>query len=296
MDIQKEIISGFWSQDLKRNIEDTGYRFSEQDLLAIAYRFSPSYAERLRLLSLVAEHCPTVSDHARKCMAYQKKCLAHFLDHACDQLYELKIQDDPSNPNDCDERYLCESYEAALEMIDGFYREYDFALEQPTVRYTITKRCILRKGSTFREDDCGEAVLGAGKVLISVDNIPGETEHGPCPDDCAGCNQLCIHDLEAAFPNFLPHQSPVQYRLPNGAVRYGIDLSYMWDVPLTECYIIPLDSKMMTSREYESQWGCHWHEHIPVPNVRPVFPDDLPDNLRENYMAFLPWCTEKFGS
>ena len=295
MDLQKEILSWFWSQELKQHIEKTGYRFSEAYLLAIAYKFAPSYAERLRMLNLVAENCPTVSDHARKIIAYQEKCLSHFLSHTQDQVYELKIKEDPSDPHDYEERYLCESYEAALDMIDRFYEEYDFAREKPTVRYTVAKRCILRKGNPFREDHSGEAILGAGKVLISVDNIPGETEYGPCPADCKDCGQLCIHDLEVDFPNFLPPRSPVQYRCSDGSLRYGIDLSYILKSPLTEFYIIPLESEMLTSREYDDRWGCHWHEHIPVPNVRPVSPDALPEKLRDNYLAFLPWCTSTFG-
>ena len=295
MDLQKDILDWFWSLDLKKHIEETGYRFSEADLLAIAYKLAPSYGQQLRMLNLVAENCPTVSDHARKIIAYREKCLAHFVEHDPYQVYELKIQEDPSDPRDCEERYLCESYEAALDMIDGFYLEYDFVSEKPTVRYTVTKRCILRKGGSFREDHCGEAILGAGKVLISVDNIPGETEHGPCPADCKDCGQLCIHDLEVDFPNFLPPRSPVQYRLPNGCIRYGIDLSYTFKSPLTEFYIIPLESEMLTSREYDDRWGCHWHEHIPVCNVRPVSPEALPEKLRENYLAFLPWCISTFG-
>jgi len=295
MNIQNEIIACLWSEDLKRYIKETGFLFSEQDLLAIAYKFAPTFDERLRLLELVAGNCPGVSNHARKCIAYQEKCLTHFQTCQPGQVYELKILDDPSDRDCCEERYLCESYEAALEMIDGFYRCYDFAPEQPTVRYTITKRCILRKGDVFREDHCGEAILGAGKVLISVDNIPGETEHGPCPADCKDCGQLCIHDLEVDFPNFLPPRSPVQYRLANGHIRYGIDLSYTFKSPLTDFYIIPLESEMLTSREYDDRWGCHWHEHIPVPNVRPVSPDALPEKLRENYLAFLPWCISTFG-
>ena len=54
MELQKEILSCLWSEDLKRHIEETGFRFSQEDLLAIAYLFAPSFAERLRLLELVA--------------------------------------------------------------------------------------------------------------------------------------------------------------------------------------------------------------------------------------------------
>lgn len=294
MELQKEIISCLWSEDLKRYIEETGFRFSEEDLLAIAYNFAPTFAERLRLLELVARHCPSVADHAEKCITYQEKCLAHFLRHSPDQVYELKILDNPSDPQDYEERYLCESYEAALDMIDGFYKEYDFSPEQPTVRYTIAKRCILHKGNSFREDDCGEAILGAGKVLLSVDNIPDETEFGPCQEDCVGCTLPCIYNMEAAFPPFLPDRSPVRYRLPNGKEEYGIHLKLNWVGLGCELYVIPLDGEMMNTRDFDAHWGGHWHQHIPAPYVRSVPLDSLPQNLRDNLHAFRRWYREKF--
>lgn len=289
MDVQKEIISCLCSEDLRRYIEETGFRFSEEDLLSIAYQFAPSFDKRLRLLDLVARNCPSVSEHAEKCIVWQKKCLAHFLSHDTNHIYELRIIDDPSNRHSYEERYLCESYEAALEMIDGYYREYDFAPEQPTVRYTIAKRRILRKGQPFREDDCGEAILSAGKVLVSVDNIPNETEFGPCVDECVGCTKPCIHNMEAAFPYFLPSPSPVRYRLSNGQEDYGVHLHLNGIGLGTELYIIPLDSEMMHNRDFDTRWGGHWHQHIPAPYVLALSPDALPEKLRENYAAFTAW-------
>ena len=289
MDLQKEFIDCLWSEDLKRHIAETGFRFSEEDLLAIACKHAPSFAERLRLLELVARNCPQVSDHAKKCILYLKKCLARFLSHDANQVYELRIVDDPSDRHGYESHYLCESYEAALEMIDGHYKEYDFAPEQPTVRYTITKRCILRTGDPFREDHCGEAILSAGKVLVSVDHIPDETEFGPCADDCMDCAKPCIHNMEVAFPNFLPNFAPVQYRLPNGSMYYGISIFFEGFCLGPELYIIPLDGDMLNSRNFDAHWGGHWHEHVPSPNVRAVPLDSLPEKLRENYHAFVAW-------
>lgn len=289
MELQKEILSCLWSEDLKRHIEETGFRFSEEGLLSIAYLYAPSFAEQLRLLELVARNCPSVSEHAEKCITWQQKCLAHFLSHDPNHVYELRIIDDPSDCHSCEERYLCESYEAALEMIDGFYAEYDFAPEQPTVRYTIAKRCILRKGQPFREDDCGEVILSAGKVLVSVDNIPNETEYGPCADDCVGCTNPCIHNMEVAFPYFLPDRSPVRYRLPNGREEYGVHLHLSGIGLGTDLYIVPLDSEMQNSREFDSHWGGHWHEHIAAPYVRSASLSELPEKQRENFHAFIAW-------
>lgn len=293
MDLQKEILSCLWSKDLKRHIEETDFRFSQEDLLAIACQFAPNFSERLRLVGLIAQQCPEVSDHAEKYIAWQHRCLAHFVSHDSSYVYELRILDDPSDRHAYEERYLCESYEAALEMIDGFYQCYDFAPEQPTVRYTIVKRAILRAGQPFREDACGEAILGAGKLLIEVDDIPNESEHGVCPADCVDCPIRCIRNLDVAFPEFLPNRAAVQYRLPNGSLHYGIYLCFDWVGLGCDAYVIPLDSEMMNTQDFDAHWGGHWHEHIPRPYVRSVPLEELPNNLRENYHAFTAWLTDK---
>ncbi len=291
MNVQKEVVSYLWSEDLKRHIDETGFLFSQEDLLSVACQFAPNFAQRLRLVELIAQHCPDTSEHAKKYIAWQQRCMKHFTDHDSGHVYELRILDDPSDRNCCEERYLCESYEAALEMIDGFYRCYDFAPEQPTVRYTIAKRCILRKGDPFREDNCGEAILGAGTVLIEVSDIPDQSEFGPCPEDCVDCSIRCIRNQDVEFPAFLPDRAAVQYRLPNGSIHYGIRLSLNMVGLGCDAYIIPLDSQMMNTRDFDAHWGNHWHEHVPRPNVRSVSPDSLPENLRENYHAFTAWLS-----
>lgn len=72
--LQKEIISCIWSKGLKKHIAQTHYSFNETELLDIAYHFSPTFDERLRLLQLLTEHAPDVSKHAAQCIAWQHKC------------------------------------------------------------------------------------------------------------------------------------------------------------------------------------------------------------------------------
>lgn len=287
MALQKEILSCLWSADLKRYLEENPVDFSENDLLTMAYHFAPTFEERLRLLGLVAKHCPGVSDYAARCIAWQRKCLNHFRRHSVDEVYELRILD---KPGAYEERYLCESYEAALEMIDGFYAEYDFAPEAETVRYTIAKRSILHSGQPFREDELGEVILSAGKVLISVSDIPGESENGPCSHSCPKCAAPCIEIREVdSFPAFLLDRSPVRYRFPSGREEFGIHLRLNWNGPGAMLYIIPLDSEMMNERSFDKDWGWHWHEHISAPWVTSAPLSQLPEKLRENYKTFTAW-------
>ncbi|MBR4308173.1 MAG: hypothetical protein IKT58_01120, partial [Oscillospiraceae bacterium] len=163
---------------MKTRLDEMGYIFTDSELLGIAFHYAPSFAERLRLMGLLAEQCPTVSDHARKCIRWQEVCLERFKAHGENEIYELHIKD---TPDAYEERYLCRSYEAALEMIDGFYKEYAFTPD-PRASYTVEKRKILDVGQAFEEDALGGCTLRTGKVLVSVDRFPEETEHGPCPE------------------------------------------------------------------------------------------------------------------
>ena len=54
--LQEEILTCIWSTDLKQYIAEHNYAFSSTELLSIAYHYAPTYAERLRLLQLLADY------------------------------------------------------------------------------------------------------------------------------------------------------------------------------------------------------------------------------------------------
>lgn len=284
--LQKEIISCIWSSDLRKCIKELDYEFTGEELLGIAFHFAPDYAERLRLLSLLVSHAPDVSAHASRCIDWQRKCLEQFRVHGEHEIYELQIK---LEPDDYEERYLCTSFETALQMIDEFYKHYDFTHETETTRYRIEKRKILQPGQPFSEDNLGECVFSSGKTLLSVDVCLLETENGPCVHSCADCLDSCILNLEVCFPAFLPSRSAVKYRLPDGSLHYGIHLNRLGYDEMESCYIIPLDGEMLKNRSYDESWGYHWHEHIPCPYVEAIPKSALNAQLRENYDAFTAW-------
>ena len=164
--LQQQILSCIWSTDLKNYIKEHNYIFTSTELLSIAYHFAPTYAERLRLLQLLADYAPDVSEFAAQCVSFQNECLERFCQHGENEVYELRIKDDPDA---YEERYLCDSYQTALDMIDGFDRKYDFATEKDTAHYVITKRKVLQSTDAFQEDELQACELGAGKVLISAE-------------------------------------------------------------------------------------------------------------------------------
>lgn len=274
--LQEEILSCIWSADLKKHIKEHSCIFTSAELLSIAYHFAPTYSERLRLLQLLADYAPDVSEFACHCVRFQNACLEQFCQHGDNEVYELRIQDDPDA---YEERYLCASYQTALDMIDGFYREYDFLPEKDTVRYVIAKRKVLQAADAFQEDELQTCVLGAGKVLISAEIWRQEND----PKDE-------IEDVE--FPAFIPFLSAVRYKKADNRICRGVCLADD-ALPSDSCYVIPLDDEMLKSRDYEKRWGYHWHEHIPGPNIE-VFPvEDLTDEERSNYFAFVEFWKKR---
>ena len=119
------------TEALKTQIEAQDYVFTEKELLGIAFHYAPSFEGRLRLLQLLVDHAPTVSDHAAKFLQWQKDCPERFKTHNADEVHELRIKNEPDA---YEERSLCRSFETALEMIDGFYREYKSAKESPLMK------------------------------------------------------------------------------------------------------------------------------------------------------------------
>lgn len=283
--IQDRIVSTFWSEGLKQRIKELDYRFTEVDLLGLAFRYARSFDERLELLGLIAEHLPGVAERARRAIVWQRESLAAFQKSEDREVYELTIK---LTPDSYPERYLCADYPGCLEMIDKFLEHYEEE-EQEDTRYLITKRKVFHSGDVFREDELGECVLLRGKVLLSADVNDERTEVCGPGKNCVKCETPSAYCIEVCFPAFLSDRSAARYRLPNGEVKYGFHLGSGEDSEC--CYLIPLDGEMLQSRDHAAHWGYHWHEHIPHPDVEQVPVEELPDDLRANYLAFLEFLS-----
>ena len=280
-EIQDTIVSSFWSEGLKRRLAELEYRFEPQDLLGLAYQYAPNFSERLKRLEMLAANVPPVAEQARRCILWQRETLEAFQKSEDGVIYELTIK---ITPDSYPERYLCADYPACLEMIDKFCAEYG-EYEEDSTRYLIAKRKILRSGDAFEEDELGESVLLRGKVLLSVDVNDERTEVCGPGKNCVKCETPSAHCIEVCYPGFLPDRCAVRYRMPDGSIRFGVHLG--GEDGYDRCYIIPLDGEMLSSQDHAAHWGCHWHEHIPHPDVEHTDPAELPAQLRENYLAFL---------
>lgn len=252
--IQQQIVSRFWSEHLKTYISETGYVFSGEDLLTLTWHFVPEYQERLQLLQQIAASFPGASEHAKLCINFMETSFARFKQCEKGEIYELRItdQDDP------EERYLCDSFDTALLMIDRFWEEYDFFNETPTTEYTIVKRSIMCANNTFREDELGRCELGPSKVLLRAEVDELGCEYYPRPESCVNCEKTCISEVDAMFPPFLPNLSLVKYR-HLGNIEYGITFEPKRNDLADSVYIIPLGGRT------DPDW---WdHDHVFHPDV-----------------------------
>ena len=274
--LQQEVLSCVWSADLKNYVQKHNYIFRSTELLSMAYHFAPTFSERLRLLQLLADFAPEVSEFAARCVRFQNDCFAQFCQHGENEVYELRIKEEPDA---YEERYLCASYQAALDMIDGFYREYDFAPKKDTARYVIAKRKVLQSEDAFQEDTLQECELGAGKILISAEIWREENDPK---------NEM--EDVE--FPSFIPHLSAVRYRKGDNSICRGVCLAGD-TFPSDSCYVIPLEDEMLKSRDHEKHLGSHWHEHIPGPNIEVLPVEDLTDEEKSDYVAFVQFWKKR---
>lgn len=266
--IQQQIVSRFWSESLKKHIAETGHVFSDEELLGLVWHFVPEYQERLRLFGLIAEHIPTVSEHARRCMVWMEETLTQFKQHDPHTVYELHIKD---TPDSWDERYLCATYEAALEMIDGFHKEYD-ANETEETQYTIEKRRILQVGEQFQEDYLATCELGPGKVLLSAEADEVSCEYRPCDGDCMECEKTRASCMDILFPPFLPNLSLVKYR-HLGKIEYGITFEPGRDDLADSVYIMPLGG--ITDPDW---WD---HDHVYHPYVDIALEEELTEKQKQ---------------
>ena len=125
--LQKQILSLLPSENLKKEITNKSWHFSDRDLLAIAWHYAPDFDARVALLRLLEQQTEgDLTAYIRRIIETQRQMLAGFKSSDARSVFELHIKD---TPDSYDERYLCSSFEAALKMIPLFYQEYDSAKE-----------------------------------------------------------------------------------------------------------------------------------------------------------------------
>lgn len=287
MKLQKEILGCFTSEKFRQRLKD--YVFTEKELLSIAYHYAPSFDERLRLMRLLAEHAPSVSDQAERCIAWQKNILERFQQCHDTVVYELHIKTCPQSYED---RYLCRSFETALEMLDGYCKEYDIK-ESPYASYEIVKRKILQSGQPFAEDCVQICELNAQREVLTIyRGFESDSEYGSCSVECDECSHPCISMTHVSFPVFISDRAPVRFFERGEYPRYGIHLNFDHAEKLDEYYIIPFDSATIARSEFDDFW-CH--AHIRCPYAEEVSAEELPPEFQLGYERFVAWLSEHYN-
>ncbi len=288
-DIQDKIVSTFWSEGLKKHIRETGYVFPPEDLLAVIYQHIHDFEERMEYLQLMADHVPEAAEHARQILTWERSRLVDFRRLNPGEVYELRVSDEPGGE---ETNFLCGDFDTAVALIDRYYQWFDWLEETERSRYSILRRRLLTASERSYDDVLGSCDLLPGKRINRV-WYGGKSELPDCTENCSKCHQQCVANQEAEYPNFLPENSPVRYRLPDGTVHFGVTLKQMRAESLV--YIIPLHETMIANRDYSQFCVCHEHEHIPFPDVDAVPRGELPSEFRENYDAFIAFLEKEYG-
>lgn len=291
--MKDEILELLPSCALKNQIREEGYEFTEKDLLFILFEYAPTFDERLVLLDRFTETAsPEIKETAGLIAAWQRRIFDAFRVLGEGEVYELHIKD---TPDSYDETYLCGSYEAALHYIDLFYEEYDFTEKGDSARYRIEKRRIYggKPDEAFDEDYLGDCVLDQHKRVLTVEDHADRSPYGIgfCENyECDTCQKLCIHDSSrVVFPNFVKNLDLVRFKDEKGAVRYGVN--FQWDDSPADCLCVdPLDSLAVRYHSFENAGDDH--DHPPLPLVEPASAEELSEEMRRDYLAFMEYLRE----
>ena len=291
-EIQDQIVSTFWSRTLKEEIASRGYVFPPEKLLCLAYKQTGSYTERLQRMKLFVDFVPEAADHALQVIKWMEGCLAAYRETDDHTVFEVRVDSDGTDDSI---RYLCTTFDGCREVIVQHYAHCTWDKETDKACYTICKQRVLRPGEPITLYEEQYAELGPSGTIIHIPT--GMTcEYGDCECDCQNCPHPCVDCTEDLIPEWIPDLSPVRYRDIRGEVCFGCVLSGGSDS--WEAYIIPLTSGM-----FEDGLELHAdfldHEHVSWPNVEVITPDELPEDLRQNYDTFVAFWKaqypEKYG-
>ena len=286
-----EIIELLPSQGLKSKIRETGYRFSEKELLYIIYGYAPSFEKRIEMLERFAKNAtPEGTKYALWVCETERKNFGEFCKSSPDVVYELHIKE---TPHSCDEKYLCDSYETALSVIDMHFAEYESAKETEDTRYTIEKKQVFSRkaGQDFTDDILMDCELCAGKVIKEVNNWSNR-----CPADCDGeCGECEVayppSYTSILFPRFIYDRDIVRYTKYNGEVACGIHLKSESDDETSDYCVVSFDSDMIYYHDYDMDFLDH--THIDAPFIEKISEDEITEKQRADYRAFMEYLDNR---
>jgi len=280
--LHDRIISMIPSSSLKEAIKAAEFHLSNEGMLVTAFRYAPDFNSRLEILKELEQGTSgELKAYIARLIDTQYRMYEEFLSDSDGSIFEVHIK---TAPDSYDERYLCSTYRSAIEIIPLFLQEYSCTPNIST-RYTIVKRCFFsaENGGAFSEDELGEIVLLPDLSVFSVNLYKYEHYAEECNGQCINCNRCCVSCYELLFPNFTNHGDVVSFSENiSGTKEYGI-VYHFGAQQDSDCYIIPIDSYVVRYRDFENIHNSH--RHIPLPTVEKITVNELPDSLKEDYIA-----------
>ena len=171
-----------------------------------------------------------------------------------------------------------------MKMIPMFYEKYG-GKENASSRYHLVKRRVFSSaiGQEFSEDYLGEAVFLPNQILYSV-KADGYYVDSNCSHFCDECDGYAIRCEVVHYPRFTENGDAVKYFDYDGKKQFGIVRQWA-EAPTNECYIVPLDCPEIRYHDFDN--ATFSHQHISAPFVEKINPNQLPDEMREDYCAFV---------
>lgn len=274
-----EIIRLLPSKSLRDKIRETGYAFSEEDLLYIIYAYAPSDEIRTEMLLRFAEtSSPEIAEHARSFAEWDKAVFDTFRKNPNGEIYELCV----FTPGGFEgNSYYCSSYPAVLERIDIFHKEYPYKISQVPgkAKYKITKLPVFNGRNTdvvyyYSIDLC---YLDADKdpVYVCDDSIIYKNDRY--------CRIAPYYFHHTHFPCFLGYGDLVKYTDNNFFERYGVCLQ-KHQGPDCGIRVLSLDSNCAAFHSYERL--IEDIDLILPPYVDAASTDELDGEKLEDYLKF----------
>lgn len=289
-----EIIALLPSRDLKNKIRETNRQFSDAELLQIICGYAPDLETRIAWLDRFSKQTdPETASFATAYRSWLEKSLERFMQESDGFVFELHIKDTPDSADEC---YLCGSYPAARKLIDLYHEEYAEvgAIETEKTRYRIVKRELYTGDDRydFEIDPYSECVLGAEKTVLTIEDYKHSEEYCGSEALCSECNKLCPWRAdELMFPCFARDRDLIRYHDQSGKECFGMSLLWADREELACYYVIPLDSDVIRSHQFEEADAAHQHVALPLAEIASV--NELRDTMRKDYIAFMEYLDAK---
>ena len=104
-------------------------------------------------------------------------------------------------------------------------------------------------------------------------------------------NAISPYDAyDLAVPDIIRNRDIVLYESGNKTKRYGVILEHEPKALNNSLFAVPLDSDYIKHHDFKKAWRDHNHPY--AHEVKSVTPDELPEEMRQNYFAYMKYLDE----